>query len=219
MYRITNNIFEHISLPRRLEDMDGDDLVEFINNNKDVSVPLVYLKEIDPLTGMSKNGDIDTLATIKMLKKSFSFSAYMDTSYWTSTHTKRAEQMQLLRKLKEASEGEVIFELMADMGFGFYNLQPGKSTELDVPARWVSDYLKVQPMAKYLKIEKVEEAEKVLPSVPADVRVPLDSPANVINYESMSVAELQKLAVQRGLPMMGNKIALIKRLTTQDGSQ
>lgn len=206
MYRIKNISLDKILKSTgltNLEDVTEDQLTDLIIDNKDLTTPLIYFQERDRLTGAFKRGDIDMMATIKLLKQSLTFSTYMDTSYWQKSHQDKAEKMKLLEKLSGAQSGNTVFEILSDAGLGFYDLRPGESVSVDVTTRWVKDVLKHQPMAKYLEIVNED-----------DLTEKLDAPeVRVQDLEDMRHVDLQNLAKEKGLPHYGTKDELIQRLS------
>lgn len=156
MYRVENVSFEKI--------LKEHNLTSLGNATNDALVRICYSIGISPMWVIAKEtgqatGVLKRLETVDAIRRAKTFDIYMDESYWDEEQRQIANDNMVREAIATHEYGRQTFDLYEQLGWGFSNLTPGRSMELNVPERWIEDVLMKFPAVRVgdIKVTKIKD--------------------------------------------------------------
>lgn len=210
MFKITNRVLEPYLDKlgaKSLNDLTDEQLIDLVDDNPNLNAQALFFEADKSKQGALRyRGIFDRFGTIKRIRQANSFSDYMGIEYWTERQLTIAEDRRLLEELRANMRGDESLRLLAEMGLGFYNLEPGDTIELDITRGWVEKVLKKKPYAEYLEITDLDE-DNSKEAVQSRVNESKSKMLKTLTYK-----EKQQLAKENDLPAGGTDEELTARL-------
>jgi hypothetical protein len=125
--------------------------------------------------------------TVEEIEKRYTFSTYMEPTYWDARHFEKAKEARLDERNAANVYGNQMYEYYSKLKLGFFNLKPKQYVDIDVSDRFIVDYFLHKPIHKDINGRvyiKVEDLDKKTDLEAASIKIEEDNKAKADALEA-----------------------------------